>query len=74
MVSSVLREVRAQVLVLESVLTHRPLPGMDRALAFPDPIQGEDDVQVVLVDGNDVIQHVSPETLDPVVRQNSKRL
>ena len=48
--SSVSKEVRAQVLVLESVLTHRPLPGMDRALAFPDPIQREDDVQVVLVD------------------------
>ena len=38
---------------MESVITHRPLPGIDRIVAFPDPIQRKDDVHVVLVDHRD---------------------
>lgn len=44
------RETRAQALVLESILMHQPLPGMDRVLTFPDLGRRADDAQVVLID------------------------
>ena len=52
------REIRAQALLLDSVLTHRPLPGIDRAVVFPDLSPVEDATQVLLVDDRD------PSTLD----------
>ena len=44
------REIRAQALLLESVLTHRPLPGMTQVLAVPDYAVGDDNGQIILVD------------------------
>lgn len=48
------RETQAQALLLESVLTQTPLPGLDRVLAFPDlgPLAG-DDGEILLVDDRD---------------------
>ncbi len=47
------REIRAQALLLESVLTHRPLPGMEQAIFLPDLAPGNDDSQLILVDERD---------------------
>ena len=44
------REIRAQSLLLESVLTHRPLPGMTQVLAVPDYPVGGEDGHIILVD------------------------
>ena len=44
------REIRAQALLLESVLTHRPLPGMTHVLAMPDVVFGDDNSQIILLD------------------------
>jgi hypothetical protein len=47
------REMRAQALVLESMLMHRPLPGINRAVIFPDFDLVQDVTQVMLVDERD---------------------
>ena len=43
------REIRAQALLLEAVLTHQPLPGMTHVLGVPDAVS-DDTGQVILVD------------------------
>lgn len=47
------REIRAQALLLESVLNHRPLPGMTQVLAVPDDALGNDNGEIILVDDRD---------------------
>ena len=43
------REIRAQALLLESVLTHRPLPGMNQVRSLPSLKTGDEDIQIILV-------------------------
>jgi hypothetical protein len=44
------REIRAQALLLESLLTRQPLPGMTQPLAMPDAVFEDDDSQIILLD------------------------
>jgi hypothetical protein len=44
------REIRAQALLLESLLTHQPLPGMTQLLAMPDVAFEDDNSQIILLD------------------------
>jgi hypothetical protein len=47
------RQTRAQALVLESILLHRPLPGIGRVVAFSGIGPGESGSQILLVDDRD---------------------
>lgn len=44
------RQVRAEALLLESIITHRPLPGIDRVVTLPDLGGDVGATRVVLVD------------------------
>ena len=44
------RQVRAEALLLESIITHRPLPGINRVVSFPDLGPDTGAGAVVLVD------------------------
>lgn len=44
------RQVRAEALLLESIITHRPLPGIDRVVTLPDLGGDVGAARVVLVD------------------------
>lgn len=44
------RRVRAEALLLESIITRRPLPGIDRVVSFPDLGSDVGAATVVLVD------------------------
>lgn len=44
------RQVRAQALLLESIITHRPLPGIDRFVTLPDLGSDIGAASVVLLD------------------------
>jgi hypothetical protein len=76
------RETRAQALVLESILTHRPLPGVDRAVSFLDLGLHNHDPQVVLVDDRDPselgfpsqLRIISRDKLDTIRSERELRL
>jgi len=44
------REIRAQALLLKSLLTRQPLPGMTQPLAMPDAAFEDDNSQIILLD------------------------
>lgn len=48
--STLPRQVRAEALLLESITTHRPLPGINRVVSFPDLGSDAGSATVVLVD------------------------
>ncbi len=64
---------RAQALVLESVLKNQPLPGMSQAMFIPDLISGTNSDQLILVDDREldlpagvrVMRHSELESLTP---------
>ena len=77
-----IREIRAQALVLESILAHRPLPGIDRAVFFPGLGLRDDDPQIVLVDDRDPsdlgfpsqLRIISRDSLDTIRSERELRL
>lgn len=62
------REVRAQALVLESLLNNRPLPGLDRSVGLVGGASREGDVGMVLVDDRDLSDLDFPAQIRVVTR------
>ena len=68
------REIRAQALLLESVLTHRPLPGMTQVLALPDVAFGDDKDQIILVDDRSASELSFPSRVQIMTRDELESL
>lgn len=68
------REIRAQALLLESVLNHRPLPGMTEVLAMPNLHFGDDNSQIILVDDRNVSDIHFPSRVRIMTRDELKSL
>lgn len=50
------REIRAQAMVLESMLMHMALPGVERPIVFPDLADPTDAALILLLDDRDPIE------------------
>lgn len=68
------REIRAQALLLESVLNQRPLPGMTQVLTVPDGVPGNDNDQIILVDDRDPSELNFPSRVSIMTRDEMESL
>ena len=68
------REIRAQSLLLDSVITHQPLPGMTQAFGLPDYPVGDDNVHIILVDDRPSSELDFPSQVDIMTRDEMMSL
>jgi len=68
------REIRAQALLLESVLNNRPLPGMTNALTVPNNVVSGNDGQIILVDDRSPSELSFPSQVKIITRDDMESL